>query len=163
MMSSNAWPLSWINKTFTSRERTEELLKPELESSRLSYSDYEKAVEFLPGKQRHYQVRASNHTFSTFEGDDKVSQTVGSYGAASVAVYYGLRKPQWSVVRSAVWGGLAGLSGGTLGLYITIRAHVRFFRSLDDRDGFMNAISNVQHKLSALNASMGPAIRKFQC
>ena len=78
-------------------------------------------------------------------------------------VYYGLlRKPQWSVMRSAVLGGLAGLSGGALGLYITMRAHVRFFQSLDDRNGFMNALSNVQHKLDTLNTSMGPPIRKFQ-
>lgn len=56
IMSGNGWPLFWVNKTFTSRARTEELLKPELENSNLSYADYEKAIEFLPGRHRHYQV-----------------------------------------------------------------------------------------------------------
>lgn len=55
-MTRVAWPLQWIDKTFTSRVRTEEILKPELEES-LNYKDFEKAVDFLPGSHRHWQVR----------------------------------------------------------------------------------------------------------
>lgn len=66
-------------------------------------------------------------------------------------------------MRAAFFGGLAGLSGGALGLFITVRAHASFINSLDDRNGFMKAISNVQHNLGALNTSMGPSIRKSQC
>ena len=52
------WPSSWMDKTFTSRARTEQLLRPELDNSLLP-SDFEKAVDFLPSSQRHWQVRVT--------------------------------------------------------------------------------------------------------
>jgi hypothetical protein len=51
-----AWPSQWIDKTFTSRTRTEELLRPELDDS-LVPADFEKAVDFLSGNQRYWKVR----------------------------------------------------------------------------------------------------------
>lgn len=51
-----AWPFIWINNTFATRAKTEELLRPELEHT-LTAGDFEKAVNFFPGKQQHYQVR----------------------------------------------------------------------------------------------------------
>lgn len=57
-MVSDAGPITWqfIRKTFTTTERTRELLAPELEQS-LSLADFEKAVNFLPGSQRYWPVR----------------------------------------------------------------------------------------------------------
>jgi hypothetical protein len=54
-MVITVWPIHWIDKTFTSRTRTEELLRPELENS-LTPGDFEKALDFLPATQRHWKV-----------------------------------------------------------------------------------------------------------
>jgi hypothetical protein len=38
----------WFLRTFRSRQRTEELLRPELEAGNLTYNDYASAVQYLP-------------------------------------------------------------------------------------------------------------------
>lgn len=50
------WPIVWLNRTFSSRNTTEELLRPELEGT-LSQADYEKALDFFPGRQQYLSVR----------------------------------------------------------------------------------------------------------
>jgi hypothetical protein len=130
MPISITWPLQWINKTFTSRARTEEILKPELEGS-LNYKDFEKAVDFLPGNHRHWQ------------------SGLGLL-ASSLLLSYGVifHKPPWSIARGAICGGLAGFGGGTAGQYMEFKAHVGFIHSLEDRDGFLKALSNVHTRMT---------------
>lgn len=52
-------PITWtfIRTTFTTKERTRDLLAPELERS-LNHNDFERAVQFLPGSQRYWPVRS---------------------------------------------------------------------------------------------------------
>jgi len=138
--------LSWMDKTFTSRAKTEELLRPELDNSLLP-SDFEKAVDFLPSSQRRWQVRVS--LFSISANPLNVRQVACVIAAGSVVSGYGifLRKPPWSLARVSIWGGLAGVGGSMVGQFMRGRAHAEFFHSLQDRDGFVRSLSNVRTRL----------------
>ena len=48
--------VQWLDNTFKSRARTEELLRPELESGIITEHDYNLAAQFLPGNHRYYPV-----------------------------------------------------------------------------------------------------------
>lgn len=50
-------PVQWLDKTFSSRERTQELLQPDLESGLLSQHDYQAAVMLYSGTHRYWPVR----------------------------------------------------------------------------------------------------------
>lgn len=52
-------PITWqfIRRNFNTKERTRELLAPELERS-LSLTDFERAVQFFPGTHRYWPVRS---------------------------------------------------------------------------------------------------------
>lgn len=57
---------------------------------------------------------------------------------------------------------LVGLSGALLGFYMVIHAHSRFLRSLEDFDGFIEAVSNVERRLGTLDTSREAYLRKSQ-
>ena len=48
--------IAWIHKTFPTRQRTAELLRPELDERVLSQHDYELATGFLPGPSMDWHV-----------------------------------------------------------------------------------------------------------
>ena len=48
--------IAWLHKTFPTRQRTAELLRPELEGHVLSSHDYELATRFLPGPSMDWHV-----------------------------------------------------------------------------------------------------------
>lgn len=48
--------IAWVHKTFTTRQRTAELLRPELDEHVLSQHDYELATRFLPGPSMDWHV-----------------------------------------------------------------------------------------------------------
>jgi hypothetical protein len=50
-------PLIWLESTFNTTDRTEQLLRPELENGIISRRDFDAAVSFFPGVQRYYSVR----------------------------------------------------------------------------------------------------------
>lgn len=156
-MTANGWPVLWVKDTFTSRARTEQLLKPELENT-LTPADYEKAVKFLPNIYRGFTVvrTTSQQTASTILIADLQKHQTTSLGVGAAAVWaYGrfYRKPRWSRTRTMVFCVLGGLSGGLLAGFMRQRAHSRFLQSLDDCDGFIEAISNVERKLGTLDTS----------
>lgn len=47
---------SWFDHAFSSRQATEQLLRPDLESGLLSQHDFNLAVDFLPGYHRYLPV-----------------------------------------------------------------------------------------------------------
>lgn len=49
-------PLTWLESTFNTRDRTEHLLRPELENGVISQRDFDAAVNFFPSAQRFYSV-----------------------------------------------------------------------------------------------------------
>jgi len=50
-------PLIWLESTFNTRSRTEQLLRPELENGLITQHDFDAAVDFYPSAQRYYTVR----------------------------------------------------------------------------------------------------------
>lgn len=50
-------PLTWLEATFNTRSRTEQLLRPELDNGVITQRDFDAAVNFFPGAQRYYSVR----------------------------------------------------------------------------------------------------------
>ena len=50
-------PFPWLESTFNTRSRTEQLLRPELENGLITQHDFDAAVDFFPGAQRYYSVR----------------------------------------------------------------------------------------------------------
>ncbi|KIM85322.1 hypothetical protein PILCRDRAFT_817326 [Piloderma croceum F 1598] len=119
------WPISWIESTFTSRAKTEELLRPELDRSLLQI-DFEKALDFFPTSQT-----------------GRWSDLGGTIAVACCGIF--LFKPKWPITRITTWGVLAGGVGGTIrGEYTKIRRHAVFVKSLEDRNGFMVSLSNVR-------------------
>ena len=52
---------SWFDHAFSSRQATEQLLRPDLESGLLSRHDFDLAVNFLPGYHRYLPVCSSVH------------------------------------------------------------------------------------------------------
>lgn len=48
--------IAWLHKTFSTRQRTAELLRPELDEQILSPHDYELATRFLPGPNLNWHV-----------------------------------------------------------------------------------------------------------
>jgi hypothetical protein len=50
-------PLTWLESTFNTRSRTEQLLRPELDDGVITQRDFDAAVSFFPSAQRYYSVR----------------------------------------------------------------------------------------------------------
>ncbi|KAI0756609.1 hypothetical protein C8Q80DRAFT_1092079 [Daedaleopsis nitida] len=120
---------SWFDSTFTSRQRTEQLLRPDLESGLLSQHDYNLAVSFLPGYHRYLPYI---HT--------------ALWGAASglflLRYKARVRFPTTVVTVSAV-------SGYGAGLFHYFHRHQAFARQLDDRQAFLLCLENVNERLGS--------------
>jgi len=115
----------WLDFTFSSKSKAEQLLRPELENGTLSLHDYDLAVRFLPGYHRHWPV-------------------LYAVTATTAAAAYGkLRRHPWTVARTSVVTGLIGFVGITYGQFRRARAHWIFTQSLDDPEGFMQVLQNV--------------------
>ena len=50
-------PLTWLQSSFDTRARTEQLLSPELHDGTITQHDFDATVDFFPGAQRYYSVR----------------------------------------------------------------------------------------------------------
>lgn len=55
-MSPTVYPIQWLDTTFHSRAKTEQLLRPELEAGLVSEHDFNLASSFLPGYHRYWPV-----------------------------------------------------------------------------------------------------------
>ena len=53
------YPIQWLDETFSSRRKAEELLRPDLEAGLITQHDFDLATTFLPGWNRYWPVR--NH------------------------------------------------------------------------------------------------------
>ena len=52
-----SYPVAWLDETFSSRQRTEALLRPDLDSGIITEHDFRLATTFLPGYHRYWPVR----------------------------------------------------------------------------------------------------------
>ncbi|KAI0721236.1 hypothetical protein C8T65DRAFT_631088 [Cerioporus squamosus] len=122
---------SWFDHTFSSRQTTEQLLRPDLESGLLSQHDYDLAVAFLPGYHRYLPYV---HTVV--------------WGAAAGFGLYRF-KPKVRFPTTIV--GVSAVSGYGFGLAHYFRKHREFARELDDRQAFLLVLENVNKRLGNPN------------
>lgn len=123
-------PLTWLEATFNTRARTEHLLRPELDNGVISKRDFDAAVDFFPGAQRYYSIAG------------------GILGTFSIVLYGQLlRRPPLPVHRMASLAAFASAGGVLGGTVVRANAHADFFRTLDDRTSFFQALDNIQTRL----------------
>ncbi|KIM67229.1 hypothetical protein SCLCIDRAFT_1210739 [Scleroderma citrinum Foug A] len=123
-------PLEWLTATFPSRERTIELLRPDLEDNVLSQHDFDLAVMFLPGTHRYWPM-------------------IYASGAAGTTLFYGYyaARPRWGQKRAAIFGGAAFALGTMYGGFRRFVAHRQFSEALENPEGFMTTLSHVHKRL----------------
>lgn len=129
-MSPGYGTVQWLDQTFSSRARTEVLLRPELEAGVITEHDYAVATTFLPGYHRYYPY---------------------AYGAiaTTLTASYGVmvRRPRWSHGRMVALSSAAYFLGAVFGQVRRAVAHAGFVRTLDDRAQFFQALQNVNRRL----------------
>ena len=52
-----SYPVQWLDDTFRTQARAEELLRPDLESGLITPHDFQLATHFLPAPHRYWPVR----------------------------------------------------------------------------------------------------------
>ncbi|KAH9984163.1 hypothetical protein BJV77DRAFT_918024, partial [Russula vinacea] len=123
-------PFTWLESTFNTRARTEQLLLPELDDGLITQRDFEAAVDFFPGAQRYYSIAG------------------GIIGTLSIIVYGQLlRRPPIPINRIASLSAVASAGGVIGGTAVRANAHADFFRNLDSQSAFYQAIDNIHSRL----------------
>ncbi|KAI1793943.1 hypothetical protein LXA43DRAFT_884595 [Ganoderma leucocontextum] len=118
---------SWFDNAFTSHIRTEQLLRPDLESGLLSQHDFNLAVSFLPGYHRYLPYI---HT-----------ALWGSLAGLALFRFRSRIRFPTTVV------GVSAVSGYGFGLFHYFRQHRKFAENLDDRQAFLLVLENVNKRL----------------
>ncbi|KAF5377435.1 hypothetical protein D9615_005322 [Tricholomella constricta] len=113
----------WIENTFTSRTTTQSLLAPERDAGNISSHDYDAATHFLPAFHRHYRY-------------------VG--GLLGIPLMYAVRRPNWSNTRTYLFLTTASFGGFLIGHVMSLSAHYNFVRSIENPEGFSQALDNIQ-------------------
>ncbi|KAI9445290.1 hypothetical protein H4582DRAFT_905792 [Lactarius indigo] len=129
-------PLTWLESTFNTRSRTEQLLRPELDNGVITQHDFDAAVDFFPSTQRYYSIAG------------------GILGTFSIVIYGQLlRRPPLPFHRIASLAAFASAGGVLGGTVVRANAHADFFRALDDRTSFFQAVDNIQTRLGEKSSS----------
>ncbi|GBE78231.1 hypothetical protein BKA93DRAFT_793771 [Sparassis latifolia] len=124
-----AYPIQWLDATFRSRAKTEQLLRPDLESGLITEHDYHLASAFLPASHRYWPYYYSILTGGT---------------AAGYTRFY--RKPPMSINRSVIISTVAAFLGSVYGQFRRAKAHWNFTKALDDPAAFSQALQNVNQR-----------------
>ncbi|KAG6337337.1 hypothetical protein ID866_1762 [Astraeus odoratus] len=158
------YPLEWLTSTFPSKERTIELLQPELENNVLSCHDYELAVRFLPGSHRYWPVCLEHHELVLREClTDATYQALYGSGATGATLYYGyyVARPRWGQRKTAILGGATFALGMIYGGFRRFVAHRQFSQALENPEGFVAALGNVHKKLGG-DGNIGFTLQRIQ-
>ncbi|KAI0080082.1 hypothetical protein K474DRAFT_1658343 [Panus rudis PR-1116 ss-1] len=123
------YPVQWLDSTFRSRSRTEELLRPDLESGLITEHDYNLARDFLPGYHRYYPFAYGTLTSTAW-------------------VLFGRHNRRWSFTnpRLVLSSFITGTMGATWGQIERAKAHLQFTKSLENPTGFAQALENVNRR-----------------
>jgi hypothetical protein len=145
----------WIERTFSSPAVTESLLSQERESGNITYSDYEAAIRFFPGPNRFYRVRL--FFLPRFQSAEQLLLFQWAGGIAAIPITFALRRPGWSNLRTYFFMTASSLAGVVVGHTMSIQAHLRFVRSIENPQGFSEALNNIQ-KTTGGASLLGPVI-----
>ncbi|KAI0660469.1 hypothetical protein C8Q70DRAFT_913228 [Cubamyces menziesii] len=118
---------SWFDRAFANRQKTEQLLRPDLETGLLTRHDYDLAVSFLPGP-----VRYLPYVHTAIWG-----------GLSGLAVYRLKLKVRFPTTVV----GVSAVTGYGVGIVHYFREHKRFVRQLQDREAFLIVLDNVNKRL----------------
>ncbi|KAH9898009.1 hypothetical protein C8Q73DRAFT_683352 [Cubamyces lactineus] len=118
---------SWFDHAFASRQKAEQLLRPDLENGLLTRHDYDLAVSFLPGP-----VRYLPYVHTAVWG-----------GLSALAVYRFKLKVRFPTTVV----GVSAVTGYGVGIVHYFREHRRFARQLQDREAFLLVLDNVNRRL----------------
>ncbi|KAH7883660.1 hypothetical protein F5I97DRAFT_1831345 [Phlebopus sp. FC_14] len=137
-----SYPLAWLSTTFDTRERTVELLQPELDDNILSRHDFELATRFLPASHRNWPLTRYINLIT--------QKLYGPYAGVAVTAYgWFLARPRWRMGRLALSNLGAMVAGTMYGQLRQLRAHKQFVDALEDPEGFITAMNHVHHRLGA--------------
>ncbi|CAL1695492.1 unnamed protein product [Somion occarium] len=123
------YAVQWLDRTFRSRARAEELLRPDLEEGLITEHDYNLAVSFLPGHHRYFPY---------------------VYGAGTTTAYlaYGKYGRRWSLKSPRMYFGslVATFFGLVWGQLQRAKAHWNFAHELENPTNFAKALQNVNYR-----------------
>ncbi|KAI0375397.1 hypothetical protein BV20DRAFT_1048541 [Pilatotrama ljubarskyi] len=117
----------WFDHAFSSRERAEQLLRPDLETGLLTPHDYELAVSFLPGPARYLPY----------------VHTVAWGALAGLAVYRYRARVRFPTTIV----GVSAATGYGVGIVHYFQQHKKFARQLQDREAFLVVLDNVNSRV----------------
>ncbi|KAH9950498.1 hypothetical protein B0H21DRAFT_819296 [Amylocystis lapponica] len=124
-----SYPIQWLDATFRTRQNTEQLLRPDLDSGLITEHDFHLASTFLPGNHRYWP-----NAFGLL-----TSGAVAGYGVFS-------KRSRWTVRRTTILGVVAGVCGTVYGQFRRAKAHWTFTQQLDDPVAFTQALENVNQR-----------------
>ncbi|KAJ7675319.1 hypothetical protein B0H17DRAFT_132082 [Mycena rosella] len=110
--------VSWMDRTFSAVKRSESLLAPELQNGNLSRRDYDALMRSLPGLHH--------------------SEFLGYVVSGAGVFLYSRKTPKLSV---GIIGYILGLA---LGKGLRVYTHTSYFRSIENINGFSQAMDNVK-------------------
>ncbi|KAH9937082.1 uncharacterized protein B0H18DRAFT_1112965 [Fomitopsis serialis] len=125
-----AYPIQWLDSTFNSRARAEELLRPDLESGLITPHDYQLATTFLPGSHRYWPVLCVLPRGERRRGSvpTLLPQTARVTEPHNTLRYCG------------------GFLGAVWGQFRRADTHATFAKLLDDPVAFSQALENVNRR-----------------
>ncbi|KAI0778578.1 hypothetical protein BD413DRAFT_601313 [Trametes elegans] len=131
---------SWFDHAFPSRAKTEELLRPDLQSGLLTPHDYELAVSFFPGPVRrlpyvHMAVAGVLSGLAVYRFKGRIRFPTAAISGATIIGY------------------------GT-GLVHYFREQKKFVDQLEDRQAFFIVLDNVNHRLGSATSLLQPNERE---
>ncbi|TFY71484.1 hypothetical protein EVG20_g1511 [Dentipellis fragilis] len=126
------YPLPWLEGTFSSRNRTDSLLRPELENGTITLHDFNAAVDFYPRSHRYWPVRAMTRLPASSRPDAPRRLPLPLD-----------RRPKVNLGRWGALGMFSSFTGLVVGQIKRAQAHRDFVASLENRTGFFRALENV--------------------
>ena len=173
--SARAYPLKWIEDVFSSKERTESLLRPEVENGNVTYQDMEltQASDILLLTQTAGEItrvsflsRSSRARIATYqwvfpsEGHCVPDTHVRSHNKSHPQLIYSnlaflgtvvysqrFARPKWNLTKLVTISTLLGFGSYTAGFNQKLAGHFRFARSLENPAGFNRALRNINTRL----------------
>ncbi|KZS93009.1 hypothetical protein SISNIDRAFT_485950 [Sistotremastrum niveocremeum HHB9708] len=120
-----AYSGQWITRTFSTPERTSELLRPELEAGNITPYDFEAARAFLPSPAL------------------RGLPTLASATLAGLTGAWGAIRRRWTLPRYGLNLLFAAFVGRDVGAVLQVALQAKFIKTLQNPEGFSAALQNI--------------------